>query len=55
MTTLERREECPRDRSRKGHFRALCAHQMEIGPFRRRWKHRGQNRFKSCRGRPLGL
>jgi Transposase DDE domain group 1 len=37
MTTLGRREKCPRNRSEKGHFRALRAHQMRIRPSRCRW------------------
>src|SRR5713101_1444979 len=33
MTTLERREKCLRNRSEKGHLRALRAHQMRNRPL----------------------
>jgi hypothetical protein len=56
MTTLGRREKCLRNRSGKGHLRALRAHQMRNrplpAPLETPWT---QNRPNPCRGRPFGV
>ena len=56
MTTLGRREKCLRNRSGKGHLRALRAHQMRNrplpAPLERPWT---KPRLKPCQGMPFGL
>src|SRR5216683_1756111 len=56
MTTLGRREKCLRNRSGKGHLRALRAHQMrKPAPPGAAGNSVDQNRLKPCRERSSGL
>jgi hypothetical protein len=56
MTTLRRREQCLRNRAKKGHFKALRAHRRRNRPLppslETPWIKTG---LKPCRGRPFGL
>jgi hypothetical protein len=56
MTTLGRREKCLRNRSEKGHFRALRAHQMRNrplpAPLETPWT---KPRLNPCQGMPFAL
>ena len=56
MTTLERREKCLRNGSRKGPLRALRAHQMRNRPLPSAAGNTvDENRLKPCQARTFGL
>ncbi len=56
MTTLGRREKCPRNRSEKGAFPGVCVPtRCESGPPGAAGNTVEQNRLKPCKGRPFGL